>query len=70
MGGLINAFMTRKWLTITGVILVIVAILQPSKGLGVVIVVLGGALIVVQTVIRVTVSLRSRREANVRKATS
>jgi uncharacterized membrane protein HdeD (DUF308 family) len=70
MGGLINAFMTRKWLTITGVILVIVAILQPSKGLGVVLVVLGGALIVVQTVIRVTVSLRSRREANVRKATS
>ena len=70
MGGLINAFMTRKWLTVTGVILVIVAILQPSKGLGVVLVVLGGALIVVQTVIRVTVSLRSRREANVRKATS
>ncbi len=69
MGSIINAFMTRRWLTIAGVILIIVALLQPSKSLEVVLLALGVVLMVVQTAIRVTVSLRSQREAKVPKTT-
>jgi len=69
MGGLINAFLNRRWLTIAGVVLVIVGVLQPSKGLADVLVALGLTLMVVQTIIRVTVIQRAKREAKASKAT-
>jgi len=62
MGSIINAFIARRWLTIAGIVLVFVGIVQPSKGLGIGLIALGVLLMVIQTLIRVTSSLRSHKD--------
>jgi hypothetical protein len=66
MGPIVSAAVRRRWLTLLGIAVVLIALIQPSRDLRPWLVLIGGALIVTQIVIGIAGTIRTQRASKTR----